>query len=259
MRRFLVGAWGVTAVFLAFSNAAASPETVYVPGTACVYFAGQDPGASIWMDSLPANAPVGGRVSGARRISVTATGLAGSGYTPDIGPSGSQELTLTSTDYEKYGISIPGFPIGLAALIGVFLTDATPTPRSLPGRLTEITSTPDLQQAFWIGAGPIFFYPPAGATRLFLGTHDGSDWSNNQGGFQVTVDIETCDSQGALDAAYQQGYQAGLAAGGLCATFDPSTTTIRVPCLTVGDGHSYWFGLQFTGNGWSIPDYGANP
>jgi hypothetical protein len=52
---------------------------------------------------------------------------------------------------------------------------------------------PALQQPFYIGDGLTsqaniqFVVAPTGATRLFLGTMDGVDWSNNTGMFTVVV------------------------------------------------------------------------
>jgi Flp pilus assembly protein TadG len=52
---------------------------------------------------------------------------------------------------------------------------------------------PQLQQVFYVGNGQTStaaqesFIVPAGATRVFLGTMDGWEWSNNSGGFTVTI------------------------------------------------------------------------
>ena len=57
----------------------------------------------------------------------------------------------------------------------------------------ELIYMPELQQTFFIGDGEIpagtqqQFVVPVGATRLFLGTHDGFGWFNNQGSFEVTI------------------------------------------------------------------------
>ena len=55
------------------------------------------------------------------------------------------------------------------------------------------TLTPQLRQPFFIGDGRDSsgqvqqFIPPTGATRLFIGTMDEYEWSNNVGGFYVTA------------------------------------------------------------------------
>ena len=52
---------------------------------------------------------------------------------------------------------------------------------------------PQLQQVFYVGNGLTStsqaesFVVPSGATRVFLGTMDGWEWSNNSGGFSVTM------------------------------------------------------------------------
>ena len=52
---------------------------------------------------------------------------------------------------------------------------------------------PQLQQMFYVGNGLTStgaqesIVVPAGATRVFLGTMDGWEWSNNSGGFTVTI------------------------------------------------------------------------
>ena len=52
---------------------------------------------------------------------------------------------------------------------------------------------PSVKQAFYIGDGQTTsqnqqsFTVPLNATRLFLGTMDGQEWSNNQGGYSFTI------------------------------------------------------------------------
>ena len=52
---------------------------------------------------------------------------------------------------------------------------------------------PKIQQVFYVGNGLTStgeqetFVVPTGATRLFLGTMDGHEWSNNSGAFTVTI------------------------------------------------------------------------
>jgi Flp pilus assembly protein TadG len=55
------------------------------------------------------------------------------------------------------------------------------------------TFAPQLQQVFYVGNGVTStgqqesIVVPTGATRMFLGTMDGWEWSNNSGGFTVTI------------------------------------------------------------------------
>lgn len=87
------------------------------------------------------------------------------------------------------------------AVMGVFLSDSQPSSTVAPAPLDFGTAAsrdfttlkPALKQPFFIGDGRTStgevqqFVPPAGATRLFLGTMDGYEWSNNVGGFYVTA------------------------------------------------------------------------
>ncbi|GIW77494.1 MAG: hypothetical protein KatS3mg104_2557 [Phycisphaerae bacterium] len=86
-------------------------------------------------------------------------------------------------------------------VIGVFLDDDVPPNNSYPPTLDFSTASsrnfaslkPQLRQPFFIGDGRTStgevqqFVVPQGATRLFLGTMDGWEWSNNVGGFNVTA------------------------------------------------------------------------
>jgi len=88
------------------------------------------------------------------------------------------------------------------SLIGVFLDDTQPDASPAPPALdfssggigiNFIELAPELKQPFFIGDGRTgggvaqVFHVPAGATRLFLGTLDGSGWFNNTGQFDVTL------------------------------------------------------------------------
>ncbi|MEI8213742.1 MAG: hypothetical protein WCI02_16460 [Planctomycetota bacterium] len=88
----------------------------------------------------------------------------------------------------------------VSALIGVFLDTQLPTTSAAPAVLDFesltgdfLTLSPSLKQVFFIGDGSIStsevqkFYVPDGATRLFLGTADGSQWVNNAGGFTTSI------------------------------------------------------------------------
>lgn len=88
------------------------------------------------------------------------------------------------------------------SIIGIFLDSNIPNTTSVPGFLSfywpvwrDFTIlAPQLKQPFFIGDGKTSggvlqqFIVPQGATRLFLGTMDGHEWNNNQGGaFGVPV------------------------------------------------------------------------
>lgn len=89
----------------------------------------------------------------------------------------------------------------LNSLVAVFLSDADP--RTLPTvSALDFSSAssrnfkeirPKLGQVCFVGDGLTSdgieqkFHPPAGATRLFLCTMDGYEWTNNGGAFQTTV------------------------------------------------------------------------
>jgi hypothetical protein len=87
------------------------------------------------------------------------------------------------------------------SVIGIFLNDNRPSRTGAPEALDFSTAasrdftsiSPKLKQPFFIGDGRTSsgevqqFVPPAGATRLFIGTMDEYEWSNNRGGFYVTA------------------------------------------------------------------------
>jgi hypothetical protein len=97
--------------------------------------------------------------------------------------------------------ALSGLTAPFNSLVGVFLDDAVPSgplPPALNAAATATLATfaPELRQPFFIGDGLTGdgtgagqrFVVPAGATRLFLGSHDavGGNY-NNVGQFEVTV------------------------------------------------------------------------
>jgi len=88
-----------------------------------------------------------------------------------------------------------------ASLVGIFLDSSQPNLTAAPPALDMSSSTamnytslsPELKQPFFIGDGKKSdgtvqqIVVPAGATRLFLGTHDNINWTNNSGYYLVTV------------------------------------------------------------------------
>ena len=89
------------------------------------------------------------------------------------------------------------------AMLGVFLTNNAPNTQPAPtverdystqaARDQQTFSDIQLQQPFFVGDGQTSsgtvqtFVVPQGATKLYLGTMDGHQWSNNSGSFSVTI------------------------------------------------------------------------
>ncbi len=106
----------------------------------------------------------------------------------------------TNRDGNENGIGDIRAPFN--SIIAVFLNDNVPNPAdNYPARL-DFNSTskrdfaslsPQLRQPFFIGDGRTSsgevqqFVVPAGATRMFIGTMDSYEWSNNVGGFNLTT------------------------------------------------------------------------
>ncbi len=82
--------------------------------------------------------------------------------------------------------------------------------------------------------------------------------------FQLGPCGSDCFTQADIDAAYQAGYNAGLAASssgtvGGCATYDLFTNKLHIPCLDLGA--TYWLDLTVTGANpllFELTDFGAN-
>jgi hypothetical protein len=179
---------------------------VTVPGTACVFFAGQDPvllAADYPRDrmgpgdhdnfhhdaTLKANTmPPSIEVSSGATLSLSASGVWGHCPGCTSGPDGVDFYDDTHDEYVTLG-GISRAIAPLNTLVGVFLTDESPDPRARPMSLfpgADMT-TPDLQQAFAIGSGLEYVTVPEGATRLFFGHNDGYCWNDNVGSVEVAV------------------------------------------------------------------------
>jgi Flp pilus assembly protein TadG len=116
-------------------------------------------------------------------------------WTPDGQPGGNR------TNDTGYLHGMAQLNTQQASLIGVFLTDAAPNSSAAPASLyfsTDATRdytsiSPGLKQPFFIGDGRRSngtqqqVIVPAGATRLFLGTHDNVNWANNSGHYMVSI------------------------------------------------------------------------
>ncbi len=172
----------------------AVPAQLSVPGTSNPFLAGQPDGSMCCGDSAPAESPVfagyviaGGKVT----FNNTIGGVSYAGGTPTDGPGGNLGYTTSAPANNGIG-GYTNAPVD--ALVGVFLSAASPlaNPVTTLANLndgTAPTTTPALQQVFYIGnVGAGFSVtPPAGATRLYLGTVDGSGWSNNTGAISLTA------------------------------------------------------------------------
>jgi hypothetical protein len=177
-----------------------------VPGTSDPYLAGMAAGSIATnsgeprVDVAPAESPVeitGLRMSSGEAFTFSATGAVANDPTfRQVGPDGGAFTYVPGQP--QNGIADIFAPYN--ALIGVFLDNDAPDLEVAPARLDfrslglDFQSiAPDLRQPFFIGdgltsAGMIQqFVVPDGATRLFVGTMDSSDWSNNVGSFAVTV------------------------------------------------------------------------
>jgi hypothetical protein len=178
--------------------------TFTVPGTSNPYLAGLPNGSTaIAGDSAPAQSPV--QVTG---VPITAGSILNFSTTGSVSfipsPSGnSPDGSFNVNRGAENGIA--GYNAPANSLVGVFLDNSLPTASAAPAGLdfSTLSSTaylslsPLLKQVFFIGDGLTgngsgsqqSIVVPVGATRLFLGSVDGSEWNNNSG--QFTVDVNS--------------------------------------------------------------------
>jgi hypothetical protein len=152
-------------------------------------------------DSAPGQSPVQVLLfqdCQASLLNFSATGSASNVPSPTGAPPDGTDTQAHACGDEN-GIASVTAP--LSALMGVFLTDDPPTTTGTPPALdfssrsdcNYRTLSPLLKQVFFIGDGMTAsgvqqdVIVPPGATRLFLGPMDGSEWNNNSGSLQVTV------------------------------------------------------------------------
>lgn len=174
---------------------------IIVPGSADPFLAGMPDGSTASSgDIAPDQSPI--LVTGLSLIRGNALtfGVTGSvdfaGGSPTDPPDGNFNFSVGSQN----GLS--GYTAPTNALVGVFLGASQPDLTDAPADLdfttigTSFTSlSPQLKQIFFIGDGLTGvgtgslqqFVIPTGATRLFLGTVDGSGWFNNSGQFHVSI------------------------------------------------------------------------
>lgn len=197
---------------------ASNAVTVTVSGTANPWLAGMPSGTTDPPDVAPNQSPAqvpGLNLSQGQALIFTVTGAVANCSTgpggsccptcgvafpsPDGAPPG-QDNAEFFHHLAINGISDIVAPIN--SLIGVFLGPNQPNLTSAPSTL-DFSSlglgfsslSPELKQTFFIGDGVTGtgsgntqeFLVPAGATRVFLGTMDGGQWSNNSGEFRVSL------------------------------------------------------------------------
>ena len=172
---------------------------VTVSGKASPYLAGMPNGSSLpFGDTAPGQSPtqvIGVSIFGGASLQFDASGLTHYGNSEYNGPDGGFVFTRGSAN----GIS--GYTVTANALLGVFLDSDRPDLSVAPAALdfTTVSSrmylslSPALRQVFFIGdglgAGGVrqTVVAPTGASRLFLGMADGTEWNNNGGSFSVNV------------------------------------------------------------------------
>jgi hypothetical protein len=183
MRKFFVSAMilGVFLLTLPMTvNAVLVEQTYTVYGTQTVYFAGKtfdelqalaDPGANYFGDlegdvnTLPSAIDLS--IFGSH-LSIIAAGTWGHGPSSTSGPDGYSTPQESQPQYGIFGI--PVITADLNALVGVFLG----------------TGGSGLNEIFVIGAGAEIEVPEC-ATYLYLGLHNGYEWTNNVGSVEVTI------------------------------------------------------------------------
>jgi hypothetical protein len=189
---------------LAVSPVSANMVFTTVPGTADPWLAGMPAGSTASAgDVAPAQSPTqvfGLGFTPGMALNFSATGSVNFVPSPSgDGPDGS--FTLFHGTGAENGISDIFVPVN--SLLGVFLgpdqPSLTPAPDTLVFGTTAsrdyLTLSPVLKQVFFIGDGLTGggmtqqVIVPGGATRLFLGTMDGSGWYDNSGSFSVRVVI----------------------------------------------------------------------
>lgn len=188
--------------------------TVTVPGMANPWLAGQPGGTTaLGGDSAPAQSPVLVTIAGGASLTFDVSGSVsyggGTPTDPPDGDSGGFRSLYHLFDAQNGGSEngIAGINAPANSLIGIFLDDSVPAPGTEPPSFLDFSPhtgetvdrrdytrvLPLLRQPFFIGDGKTSsgatqtIVVPDKATRLFLGTMDGSGWYNNSGSFTVVV------------------------------------------------------------------------
>lgn len=187
---------------VSLTSAASAEIIVAVPGASNPWLAGMPNGSmgGSGFDSAPAQSPVlapvavfGGAVFSFSTTGAVSNGPGGGGP----GPDGDTPPSFTFVLVEN-GMATLNAPLN--SLIGIFLDDTQPDLSDAPAGLDfsvlglDFASlSPLLKQSFFIGDGLTSgaatqtFTAPAGATRLYLGSMDGFQWTENSGEFSVTI------------------------------------------------------------------------
>jgi hypothetical protein len=187
-----MAALAATAAVMAFATAAQASVTLNVLGSSNPFDAGH---------ATPSDGGAGAVLVTSGLVDGQFLTFLATGATSNVGgsasgtPDGGGAFTMNDRN------SIAGGDVPLNSLIGVFLDNSEPTgapPSKLDytGGYSFAAFSPGLRQAFFIGDGLTgtgsgsaqHFFVPTGATRLFLGSSDGSGWYDNSGSFSVTVD-----------------------------------------------------------------------
>jgi hypothetical protein len=203
------------------------PVAVSVPGTSNPWLAGMPNGSTALQgDNAPAHSPVlvnGLTLTPGAKLKFSASGTVHYGDGFLTAPDGRGDA-VTYHGYTEPAGKINGIGNIITqhnSLLGVFLTneqpDGSPAPSALDfstaGSRDFLTFSPQLKQVFFIGDGKTSggadqeIVVPAGATRLYLGTMDGSGWFNNGGSFSVTVTASNCgeDCEPLVETVYNGG------------------------------------------------------
>ncbi len=207
-----------------------SAVAVSVPGTADPYLADPSPAdpakhllaVAIADGTVPPSIPV----TGSETLTITATGQTSNDpANPGGSPNGGG---LISAANGSQG-AISSWNLPLNSLVGVFLGDAPGTaPAPETGSLSATSVSPALGQVFFVGTGTtsdgqsVSFHVPGGATHLYLASLDGTQWDNNGGQFQVSVQVLAATPAGGTG-----GSSASVASGGV--NGGASTLTVLVP------------------------------
>ena len=235
---------GLTLLLTLHAGVAAAVQVI-VPGSANPNLAGRADGYSCCSgDSTPAQAATevtGLSFAPTDVLTFQVSGRVSFAGQPPAGDNPDGDDIFSMTNFGD-GISAPEF-VRTNALLGVFLGDGSPTGAATPAVLSFATGiafpsvAPEIGQIFFIGDGltsdsnapaaignPQAFIVPAGATRLFLGTCDGTGWYNNGGTFTVDVAstarscgdaVNTLDVS-ATDALFILNVAVGIETGALC-------------------------------------------
>jgi hypothetical protein len=207
-KRALVAA-AAAALLTGATSAQAATVTVSVDGSDNPFLAGAPNGATTGGDTAPAQSPTLALTGFDTTQVITFSAVGGfsfSGGSPSPTADGNGGVGGMSSGV--FGISGPT-GIFFNSLVGVFLDDSVPggaAPAQLNINTAFTTLSPGLRQIFYIGDGLTGtgsgsvqqFFAPTGATRLYLGSADGSGWFNNSGVSNVTISYTPSAVQGGV-------------------------------------------------------------